>query len=55
MDVKPADILSIPYLQAKSEAAAVKQINQLLFPRIRRKKFGAHGPHGDGIRDEVPF
>ncbi|XP_058183964.1 uncharacterized protein At3g49140 isoform X2 [Rhododendron vialii] len=42
-------------VQAKSEAAAVKQINQLLFPRAHRKKFRAHGPHGDGIRDEVPF
>ncbi|KAH7835321.1 hypothetical protein Vadar_025030 [Vaccinium darrowii] len=42
-------------VQAKTEKAADKQIQQLLFSRARRKKFGSRGRHGDGIRDEVPF
>lgn len=33
---------SVLYLQATSEAAAEKQIQQLLFPRARRKKAGSH-------------
>ncbi|GAV69653.1 hypothetical protein CFOL_v3_13154, partial [Cephalotus follicularis] len=35
-------------VRAMSEVAAEKQIQQLLFPRSRRKKFNGHG---DGLRD----
>jgi len=46
-------ILVFPlYLQATSEAAAEKQIQQLLFPRARRKKLRTLGV---GVRDVDPF
>ncbi|KAK3414564.1 uncharacterized protein At3g49140 isoform X2 [Eucalyptus grandis] len=39
-------------IQATSEAAAEKQIQQLLFPRSRRKKLRTHG---DGYRNPDPY
>ncbi len=46
-------ILVLPlYLQATSELAAEKQIQQLLFPRSRRKKLRTLGV---GHRDVDPF
>ncbi|KDP42858.1 hypothetical protein JCGZ_23800 [Jatropha curcas] len=39
-------------VRATCEAAAEKQIHQLLFPRSRRKKFRSHG---DGLRDSKPL
>ncbi|XP_038898188.1 uncharacterized protein At3g49140 isoform X3 [Benincasa hispida] len=39
-------------IRATSEVAAEKQIQQLLFPRSRRKKLRSHG---DGLRDTVSF
>lgn len=39
-------------VQATSEAAAEKQIQQLLFPRSRRKKLRTHG---DGYRNSDPY
>lgn len=40
------------FFQATSEAAAEKQIQQLLFPRSRRKKLRTHG---DGYRNPDPY